>query len=110
VRDGNDQRLIVKIRSRWPAFSDQRPRKLCLNARRGEQIQLLLAHSPMMGRPLGLSNAFTAAVHFSRPKLHGKKPSLGTAQASGSQHCCNPCLVWPSDFFASNFDCNARAT
>jgi hypothetical protein len=30
---------------------------------------LLVAHATMMSRPIGMSNAGTAAVHFSRPKF-----------------------------------------
>jgi hypothetical protein len=36
---------------------------------RGEQVELLVTHAVMMSRPIGLSNAGTAAVHFSRQNL-----------------------------------------
>jgi hypothetical protein len=42
---------------------------LRLDAGRGEQIELLVAHATMMSRPIGMSNAGTAAAHFSRPKF-----------------------------------------
>jgi hypothetical protein len=61
--------LVVHSRSRRTEFHALRQRTFRLDAGRGEQIELLVAHATMMSRPIGLSNAGTAAVHFSRPKF-----------------------------------------
>jgi hypothetical protein len=53
-----------------------------------KQIELLVAHPTMRSRPIGMSNAGTAAIHFSRPKF-ADRPECRTPRETCALDMCS---------------------
>ena len=97
--------MIVQGRGRRAKFHALPRRTFRLDSGRGEQIELLVAHAAMMSRPIGLSNAVTDAVHFSRSRICRSTRGSGVSRKTCAIGICSCTQAKDHEGQSRRFDC-----